>query len=171
MKKIILLGLFIITTSLSSYVFAQKYGHLNTAELIQVMPGYVSATNQLQKKRDELQKNLTDLNDEYRTLLEDYNNQLNNGNLQDAEKKEKEKKLIEFQTKINNYQQYAREEIGKLENQLLTPVISKARAAISEVAAENGFTYIFDTNAQSLIYTSTSSNDILPLVKKKLGLE
>jgi outer membrane protein len=39
------------------------------------------------------------------------------------------------------------------------------------VARENGFTYIFDLSRGSVIYFSEQSEDILPLVKKKLGLE
>jgi len=43
--------------------------------------------------------------------------------------------------------------------------------AVNDVAEENGFTYIFDAGMGALVYTSPDSQDILPLVKTKLGLQ
>jgi outer membrane protein len=41
--------------------------------------------------------------------------------------------------------------------------------AIKTVGKENGFTYIHDQAA--LLYAADNSEDILPLVKKKLGIQ
>ena len=43
--------------------------------------------------------------------------------------------------------------------------------AISQVGDENGFTYIIDNTAGILAYTSQNAIDVMPLVKKKLGIE
>ena len=51
----------------------------------------------------------------------------------------------------------------------LEPILSKARKAIEDVATEGGFTYIFDKSQGSILYAQESEN-ILPLVKKKLKL-
>ena len=53
---------------------------------------------------------------------------------------------------------------------LMQPVMEKALNAIKEVGKENGFTYIFDMNA-GILYAAENSQDVLPLVKKKLGLQ
>jgi len=45
------------------------------------------------------------------------------------------------------------------------------RKAITDVAVENNYTYIFDLSAQSIIYQSPKSNDITALVKKKLAIK
>nr|MBP8782881.1 OmpH family outer membrane protein [Paludibacter sp.] len=47
----------------------------------------------------------------------------------------------------------------------------KVRKAITDVATENKFTYIFDMSSQVILYTAPNSNDITALVKKKLGLK
>ena len=47
--------------------------------------------------------------------------------------------------------------------------MSKARAAIEDVAKEGKFTYIFDSSMGSILYADESEN-VMTLVKKKLGL-
>lgn len=49
--------------------------------------------------------------------------------------------------------------------------MTKATNAIKEVAKENGFTYIFDMSSGAILFASETSEDILPLVKKKLGIQ
>ena len=51
----------------------------------------------------------------------------------------------------------------------MNPIVTKAMDAIKAVGKENGFTYIYDNGA--LLYTAETAEDILPLVKKKLGLQ
>jgi outer membrane protein len=55
--------------------------------------------------------------------------------------------------------------------QLFQPIQEKAIGAVNEVAEENKFTYILDTGTGAVVYVSPESEDILPLVKAKLGLE
>jgi outer membrane protein len=54
--------------------------------------------------------------------------------------------------------------------QLFQPIQDKAVKAISDVAAENGFTYILDSGVGVVVYSAPNAENILPLVKKKLGL-
>ncbi len=49
--------------------------------------------------------------------------------------------------------------------------LDKANKAIAEIAKANGFTYILDLSAGTVIFHSDNSTDILPLVKQKLGLK
>ena len=42
---------------------------------------------------------------------------------------------------------------------------------ISDVAKENGYTYIFDISGGAIIYHAENSSNILPLVKTKLKLK
>ena len=72
--------------------------------------------------------------------------------------------------RIQTYQQSAQQRLQDKEKELLQPIIDRAKQAISDVAKENGYTYVFDTSAGALLYQQ-DSDDILPLVKKKLGLK
>ena len=79
--------------------------------------------------------------------------------------------MQELRTRIQRFQETAMNELDKAQQDLMQPITEKAMNAIREVAKENGFTYIFDLNAGPILYTSENSQDILPLVKKKLGLQ
>ena len=50
-------------------------------------------------------------------------------------------------------------------------MIEKVKKAINEVGSENNYLYIFDLSTQGIIYQSPKSNDVTPLVKKKLALK
>ena len=83
----------------------------------------------------------------------------------------KEQELQELRTRIQRFQETAMNELDKAQQSLMQPITEKAMNAIKEVAKENGYTYIFDLSAGPILYTSESSQDILPLVKKKLGIQ
>ena len=82
----------------------------------------------------------------------------------------KEQELSELQQRIQSYQQNAQKTLQEKEAELLQPIIDRAKKAISDVAKENGYTYIFDSSAGTLLYQQ-DSDDIMSLVKKKLGLK
>ena len=76
-----------------------------------------------------------------------------------------------MEQRITTTNQNAQTDLQKKSQDLFAPVIEKVRKAINEVGAENGYLYIFDLGAQSIIYQSPKSNDVTALVKKKLALK
>jgi outer membrane protein len=42
---------------------------------------------------------------------------------------------------------------------------------VSDVASENGFTYVFDMAVGTVVFAADNTVDILPMVKKKLGIQ
>ena len=71
---------------------------------------------------------------------------------------------------IQNQIANAQKQLQQREQDLLKPIIDRAKKAISDVAAEGGYTYILDSGTAAVLY-SQDSDDIMPLVKKKLGLK
>jgi outer membrane protein len=53
----------------------------------------------------------------------------------------------------------------------MQPIFEKADSAIAEVAKENNLVYVFDISSRVVLYQSNQSVDVLPLVKKKMGIE
>ena len=78
--------------------------------------------------------------------------------------------MQELETRIKNFDSSAQEELQAKQEELLTPIINKAKAAIAEVAKENGYTYVFDSAVGALLYQEESDN-IFELVKKKLNIK
>jgi outer membrane protein len=63
----------------------------------------------------------------------------------------------------------AQQSLAQKEQQLLGPIIEKVQKAINEVGTESGLVYIFDLGSQVILYHSSQSVDVAPLVKAKLG--
>ncbi len=53
---------------------------------------------------------------------------------------------------------------------MYSPILKKAEDAIKQVAKENNYSYVFDMGTGAVIYAQ-DSDDLMPLVKKKLGLK
>ena len=80
------------------------------------------------------------------------------------------KELQDLENRIKIFDEQAQEDLQSKQEELLKPLIDKAKAAIAEVAKENGYTYVFDTSVGALLYFELS-DDIIELVKKKLNIK
>jgi outer membrane protein len=83
---------------------------------------------------------------------------------------DKVKALKDLENRIKAYEQQAETYLQEKQEELLKPILDKAKKAIEEVAKENGYNYVFDSGYGLLLY-SDESDDILSLVKKKLGIK
>lgn len=154
---------------LSAPSFAQnknKFGHIDSEELLQLMPERTTAEKAIEDEAKVLQSTLQNMGAEYEKLLGEYQQM---GATSDLVRQDKEKALVGLQERIQQFQQSADQTLGAKREELLQPVIDKARKAIEDVANENGYTYVFDTSVGVVIHYP-AGDDILPLVKTKLGL-
>jgi outer membrane protein len=76
-----------------------------------------------------------------------------------------------LQARIQDYQVKAEEDIQKKYNELTEPIIKKVQDAINAVAAEGKYTYVFDSTPGKAVLFSDGGEDILPMVKKNLGIQ
>lgn len=163
MKNILLIAITVLSTS----VFAQKLGHINSNDLLLSMPERNSVEQKIKTYAQELENQLGTMSKEYQAKVQDY--QAKEATMTDAIKQDKIKEITNLETRITEFQQTAQKDLQGKEESLLKPIIDKAKKAIEDVAKENNFTYIFDSGVGVLLYQK-DSDDIMPLVKKKLGL-
>ncbi len=171
MKQIIKIFLVIIIAGAalqSSAQKAQKLGHINFAQLYELMPGQDSIRAEFTTFQEQLQSQFQAMQTEYENKLADY--QANQATMSSIIKQTKEKEILDLQRRIQEFQQTAQEELQNKESELTAPVIEKARNAVKDVAKENGYTFIFNSTEGLLLYSETA-DDIMALVKKKLGLK
>lgn len=170
MKK--LLNLLLLTALLSGTfaLSAQqpvKFGHINTNELLSMMPKRDSAQVQLEKYAQELESTYVTMQNEFQTKYQDYMEK--QGTFSDLIRQSREQELMNLQERIQEFQESAQQDLADQENKLLSPIIEEARIAISDVAKENGYTYVFDVSMGVLLHYE-DGDDLMPLVKQKLGL-
>ena len=168
MKKILLL-LAIVLSVTSFAQKSQKMGHINSNELLMMMPENQQAQKALQQHSRELEDQSAAMQAE---LEQKYNDYLaKKDSLSPLIQKTKETELQDLNQRIQAFQQTAQKDLQVKQQELLKPIIEKARNAIREVAKENGYTYVFDTGTGALVYWPEDSDDLLPLVKTKLGIQ
>ena len=91
--------------------------------------------------------------------------------MSDVIRASKEQELQELQQRIQSFQQITMDNLEKTQAELMQPIMDKALNAIKAVGKEHGFTYIFDLSQGGILYNADNTEDVLPLVKKKLGLQ
>lgn len=171
MKKLVKIAAVVLMVVCAVNVFAQgkvKLGHINSDSLLKIMPGRDSAIASIQSEAEVYQKLLTTMNTEYETKATEY--QTNYNTLSELIKQTKLAELQDLQSRIEKFQTSASDSLQKKQTALLQPIIDKAKTAIEDVAKENGYTYIFDS-ALGIILFSTDTDDIMTLVKKKIGIK
>lgn len=148
----------------------QKIGHINTQEVLQLMPERDSAAKVFDKFSEEINKNFESMKVEYNNKAETFTKQKDSLSpfIRDA----KQQELVDMQGKIQNFQAVAQQELDKKQNELMAPIIEKLKKAIKDVAEEHKFTYVIDSYSGSLLYLpEDESLNLLPLVKAKLGIK
>jgi outer membrane protein len=169
MKRNILFSLLAVLL-LGTPSFAQKgnkFGHINSAELLSLMPERRVAALEMDSITKTVQKQLEEMMTEYRAKQEKYS--VEAPKMSELLKKDKEEELNSLANRIQSFQQQAQGTLEEEEQRLINPIIDKAKKAIEDVAKENGYTYVFDTSIGALIFWEESDN-IIALVKKKLNL-
>ena len=164
-KVFVLVALTLAAMSVSAQV---KLGHIETQKLIQAMPEWTAAQKTFEEEQKKVNTELNGLREQFQTKLAEYSEKMKT--YSEAMRATTEEELQGLQQRIQRFQETAMAQLEKTQNDLMQPVMEKALNAIKEVGKENGFTYIFDMNA-GILNAAENSQDVLPLVKKKLGLQ
>jgi len=151
----------------SSAQAQSKLGYISLNELITEMPEYKKADTSLMDFQSALNQNYDDMGREFRekdSLL----SSKDTAKYTKAQIEIKRKQLVELYQRLQGYQQNASQQYQQKQQELIGPVQKKAQETVQQVAKENGFTYVFLKDA---LIVSPPAEDLLPLVKKKLGLK
>lgn len=165
LKKTVILML----CALPMFALAQdKFGHVNSQEILMAMPERVTIENTLDTLQTQWENEMVKMREEYLAKIKEFQDK--QATMPESIKQARQSEIVDLEQRISTFNQTASADLQQKQQELLTPVIDKIRKAIEEVGAENGFTYIFDMAAPSIIYQSPKANDVTPLVKKKLGI-
>lgn len=165
MRKILVV---IVALVIAAPTFAQqKFGHIDSAALLELMPEKAKAEKELEAFAKEFQTALEAMAKEYEGKVASF--QQTEKDMIPTVRNTKVREITELERRIQEFQTQAQEEIAKKEQDVLTPIIEKARKAIDEVAVAKDYTYIFD-NSQGMLLYAKDTEDVMADVKAKLGL-
>jgi outer membrane protein len=152
----------------TSFASAQtKVAHIATQELIEQMPSYTAAMNQLEKLQKTYDTEIKDLVTEAQNTMKRYESEAQTKT--DEENQKRALELQQTQRSIGEYRQNAVQELQKKEMELLKPVLEKARTTIQKVARTKGFEYVLDSTTGTGVIMA-DGYDLMPDVKKELGI-
>jgi outer membrane protein len=146
-----------------------KFGYLNSGELLSLMPEVAKADSAIEKYAIELDGLGQQMYLEYQKKATDAQSKIEKKLLSEEQTELVAKELADMEKRISDFQQSAEEKIQSKKEKLYAPIMVKANEGIQAVAKANGYTYIFDSGAGSILFAE-ESDDILPLVKAHMKL-
>ena len=173
MKKIMKAAtLVVLLATISFTATAQKFGYVNSAAILAEMPAVKQADANMEALQKQLQKKGQQMVQEYQTKVQGLQKKEQAGELSPKQIEDEAKKIRDEEQKIGSFEKDMMDQINQKRNTLLQPIFDKVNTAIKDVAKENGYQYIFDTNAAagSIILYADESNDVTAAVKTKLGM-
>ena len=167
MKKIIIIALMAV---LPFGAFAQKFGHVNSSDIIPLMSEYKAAQAEMEELVKQFQEELDYMQNEYGKKLDDY--MKNRETLPESIRDRREQELMESQQKMQQYYNDCEVNKNQKENKLMGAIEDKVLKAIQAVGEEGGYVCIFNVAGGVVPYvSSTLTTDVTEAVKAKLGIK
>ncbi len=163
MKRIILLA--VLTIGVMTQSMAQKFGHANFEEIVGLMPERATAEKQVQDLQKKLEARLNSMVEAYQLKASDFQTDTT---LTQGMRASLRNEIADMEKRIQEFQQTAYTEIETKQNELMSKMIDKVRAAAVAVGKAESYTYIFDSSNGSLLYAG--GDDITSKVKTQLGI-
>lgn len=165
MKKLLILVLFIAPVSLC----AQKFGHFNSADIIQSMPEYKTSQEELEKLQKQYEDEIKAMQDELTRKSQDYDKE--KATLPDNIKQRREQEMQELYTRIQQTGQDDQQALQKASAEKMQAIADKVKNAVKAIGEAGGYVYIMDVTSGIPYISEKMSTDITSELKSKLGLK
>jgi outer membrane protein len=153
--------MFLFTLALAALVLVpatfaqQKIGYVNSAKIFQELPAAQEAQRRIDALGKPIQDSLETMQRDLQARYEDY--QKREALLNDATKKAEQQKLIDAERRMNEFRVAKLGNDGELAHEtekLLAPLRERIKNAITAVAKEEKYSFIFDKteSIQILLY-------------------
>jgi outer membrane protein len=133
------------------------------------MPESKQIESDLKAYSTQLENQLKSKYSDYQTKAETY--QKGAATMTEVIRADKEKELTGLQTSIQEFQRSADQSLQQKQQTLLKPALDKLQKTIDQVATENGYTYVLNSDGASpVLLHGPKEGDISDLVLKKMGV-
>ena len=167
MKKLILCAICAICGFTAAN--AQKFGHVNTQEIIQAMPEYATAKTEIDKLQAQYEADLKSMQDELQKKADAFDKE--QATQPDNIKQRRQTELQEMYQKIQQSYQDNQQALQKASSEKMQAITAKVLDAIKAVGQAGDFVIINEINAGIPYISTTLSTDVTAQVKTKLGLK
>ena len=150
-------------------VFAQKFGHVNSQEIMQAMPEFAKARTEIEELTKQYEADLKSMQEEFQKKYEEFKKLPEN--TPDAIKQRRQQELQDMSQKIEQTYQDNQQALQKEQSDRLQAIHTKILDAIKSVGQSGGYVYIMDVTSGIPYISTTLSTDVTKEVKAKLGLK
>lgn len=170
MKKLIILSIFILT---STFSLAQlKIGYIDSDAIMDNLPDVQDARQKLDALISEWQSELNKLENEWKTKFDDYEKR--KLIMTDQTRAETESELIKLENQIAQFREKKFGTGGELfqkQDELMKPVQNKIFTVLKEIAQEDNYDYVFDRSGDIMILYAKEQYDLTSKVLDRLKLK
>ncbi len=163
MKKLLLVLMLCAPLS----VMAQKFGHVNSQEVLSSMPEFIKARGEIEATQKQYENDLKSMQDEFQRMADEYDKTKSTMNA--TKQQETEQNLQTMYQKIQQTFQDNQQNLNKLMQEKMQPLELKIREAIKAVGKNGGYVYIMDVTSGIPYISETLSKDVTTEVKTQLN--
>ncbi|MBV8252761.1 MAG: OmpH family outer membrane protein [Chitinophaga sp.] len=145
-----------------------KTGYINFQQLVGLMPESKKAADSLQKYADQLNADGQVMVAEYTKNLVEFDSTASK--MTDPQKEIRVTALKQQQANIQDYKYKMEEKLNARENELLDPIIKKAKDVLKALLKEKGYALVLD-NSRDAVIVANDADDLMPFAKAKLGIK
>lgn len=166
-KLLALLFFFAAATTTS---FAQKYGHLNAGNLLELLPEVAKADSEMEAYQKQMIAKGEEMAKAFQAKYAKLAQEVQQGIHSPVQQQNLEAELQKEQQTIVQYEQEVRQKVAQKREELLAPILDKVNTAIQNVGKEQGYSMIFDSSVPNVLLFVEDADDVTSAVKAKLGI-
>jgi len=166
MKKLLSL---VITLCCIYTMQAQKFGYVNSQQLLVESPEVKAADAQLSTYQSELIAKGETMVKSFEANYKKYVDIVNLGTLSKVEMAQREGDLAKEQQAIQQYEVEVQQKLVTKRETLYKPILDKMKTTLDQIGTEMGYTMIFDSSAGGLLH-AVEADDVMPILKQRLGM-
>ena len=163
MKKLILMLMLLAPMTM----FAQKYGHLNSQEVMGDMPEFVKARGEIEATAKQYENDLKAMQAELERKAGEYDKTKSTMNA--TKQKETEESLMQLNEKIRAAYNDNSQALQKAQQEKMQPITTKLVNAIQAVGKAGNYVYIMDVTSGIPYISETLSENVTAKVKAELA--
>ena len=148
---------------------AQKFGHVNTQEIIQAMPEFATARGEIEKLTEQYEADLKQMQEELQKKAEAFEKE--EATLPENIKQRRNQELQDLYQRIQQTYQDNQQALAQAQQEKMQAITSKVLDAIKVIGQEGSYVYIMEMGAGIPYISTTLSTDVTAQVKAKLGLK
>lgn len=132
----------------------QKFGYIDSREIIEQAPGASEARQQFEQAMAEYQAQLEEMENDLREMIEAYEQQ--QVTLSPEARRTRQQQIQEQQTSLQQTARQLEQEAAQREAELAQPIMEQINSVLQQIREEEGYTFIFDSAGGALVAADPS---------------